>query len=1238
MSILSRLSQDLSNAVQDAYGSVFLGDDAGKSAKTSLVLRPRSNSNSSKLDLGMTFIEINGRAYVRTVSPNSEAAKQGILPRDAVQFALVYKKEWMEPNNDLTDPDQTARSHAIECEQRGMRISYEELRTMLAEGMDPLQSAFTSPDPVAPKWTAPPIPTTINVCVDVGDEFPRPTSPYQLETPRPIVFVVRRTRQRPSRALLNFRLDDECDFAASLIRRLAPTSDMEMPSPDTWEELVHDGTDWLLGTGSMLPPKHSTKGSKSSYKKDEGSIPLDDYEQQRSIKLASLKSRMITENLHAHDRAEDVEASTIRGMIQKAVGLAFVRATKVVLGISLHGGSGIVISRLEDGTWSAPSAIGTWGLGLGIQFGLEVAEYIFILQTQESLDHFRKGGSFTIGGNIGAAVAGMGREAYGAASVSSLCYSPLQGEQQMQEDEYNDDDSRNDKRHSSIGIAPIVAYAKSQGLYVGVSLEGSRIFTRDDINARAYKFATGREVRASDILSGKVATPPEAEDLYASLHSVEFTHEMNCLPRPPECLRKDSPNSWFFDRSSLAALNRNTDIPSMDPFSFLENLVKEDAEEAGLFELQFKKFMYGGVSVQRLIPNSESRSGKTRKERRTLWLMLPEVGALRLGFVSKLSDGDAPVSNKSSTREARRDTRDYNSVSMDNDLGTVASEEVTLDSMLVEKERSMGGIRTGNVQLSIKHSIALTDVTVLSQEPHVPVRFSQEDQTEHLRVISIQDAAGTSLLFLANNFREAELLVCGLKLLLERETARLGVRGGLPITALGGADVKSGMSPAAARGFKEHHKENTVSSRRIPSGYNSSEQDDETATNFTADSSGMNQGRHAVPEGRKSWGNVPGRDYMRGQASQNDSHDEGRSFHVQGMPKYVHGQLLVRDIAANIVLPLPLPLCRVLLLDSTSPVIVKWERDRGDTNFSKTPWTFPPATNRENERHSSEHQLIASGSMLGAHRTTSFDRTRNGNVVRLSEVHIIDADDSEKLAFTVSERMPRRGFAIKIRILLKTNKDNSCVATILGEIRAVGKNMTNQAAVHKAFTLVLNEINARYGIQGNGLMSGFLTVVNGFPNSGMRAISMPSRSKPSSLHSPFPRTEPSKSNNLSPNRKKSGLVSLEDVMREKQMEPFRVLNSKPSPQPSRIPISNDFDAPGDEMSLEDSGVTIEVKPLPKIRLSLMPAPREEDEEDVSSSSQAAKPPVTKAKRNTSSTSFKRSKSSGRSKSKGSYKQ
>ena len=68
--------------------------------------------------------------------------------------------------------------------------------------------------------------------------------------------------------------------------------------------------------------------------------------------------------------------------------------------------------------------------------------------------------------------------------------------------------------------------------------------------------------------------------------------------------------------------------------------------------------------------------------------MLPEVGSLRLGFVSKLSDGEGAVSNKNSTLRARRDDPSRMSSALDgNDLGTVGSEDLTLDSAFQTRVR-----------------------------------------------------------------------------------------------------------------------------------------------------------------------------------------------------------------------------------------------------------------------------------------------------------------------------------------------------------------------------------------------------------------------------------------------------------------------------------------------------------------------------------------------------------------------
>ena len=57
--------------------------------------------------------------------------------------------------------------------------------------------------------------------------------------------------------------------------------------------------------------------------------------------------------------------------------------------------------------------------------------------------------------------------------------------------------------------AAIYTYSRSQGLFAGVSLEGTIIGTRDEANAEYY----GKPVEAKDILSGKVEPPAGAKKL-----------------------------------------------------------------------------------------------------------------------------------------------------------------------------------------------------------------------------------------------------------------------------------------------------------------------------------------------------------------------------------------------------------------------------------------------------------------------------------------------------------------------------------------------------------------------------------------------------------------------------------------------------------------------------------------------------------------------------------------------------
>ena len=71
-------------------------------------------------------------------------------------------------------------------------------------------------------------------------------------------------------------------------------------------------------------------------------------------------------------------------------------------------GSGIVIARLDDGTWSAPSCIATGGVGFGLQIGADLSEFVVVLNDADAVAAFAKGGNVTIGGALAAAAGPIG--------------------------------------------------------------------------------------------------------------------------------------------------------------------------------------------------------------------------------------------------------------------------------------------------------------------------------------------------------------------------------------------------------------------------------------------------------------------------------------------------------------------------------------------------------------------------------------------------------------------------------------------------------------------------------------------------------------------------------------------------------------------------------------------------------------------------------------------------------------
>ncbi|XP_025062995.1 SH3 domain-containing YSC84-like protein 1 isoform X6 [Alligator sinensis] len=177
-------------------------------------------------------------------------------------------------------------------------------------------------------------------------------------------------------------------------------------------------------------------------------------------------------------------------VIAKAKGLAVLSVIKAGFLVTARGGSGIVLARLPNGSWSAPSAIGIAGLGGGFEIGIEVSDLVIILNHERAVEAFAKGGNLTLGGNFTVAIGPLGRNLEGDVALRSS--------------------------------AAVYTYCKSRGLFAGVSLEGTCLIERKETNRKFY----GLDIRASAILFGDLPPPAHAEDLYKILNSFTEKYEI----------------------------------------------------------------------------------------------------------------------------------------------------------------------------------------------------------------------------------------------------------------------------------------------------------------------------------------------------------------------------------------------------------------------------------------------------------------------------------------------------------------------------------------------------------------------------------------------------------------------------------------------------------------------------------------------------------------------------------------
>ncbi|TVY81336.1 SH3 domain-containing-like protein [Lachnellula suecica] len=179
-------------------------------------------------------------------------------------------------------------------------------------------------------------------------------------------------------------------------------------------------------------------------------------------------------------------------VIQNCVGLAIFSTMRTGLWVSGAGGSGVLVAKKDDGSWSPPSGILVHTLGVGFMAGIDIYDCVIVINNKKALEAFSKM-RLSLGGEVSVVAGPVGT---GGILESELL--------------------KNRK--------PVFSYMKSRGLYAGIQADGTIIIERNDENARFY----GEKLPVGAILAGQVRKyPAETRLLMEVLKQAEGRTDLN---------------------------------------------------------------------------------------------------------------------------------------------------------------------------------------------------------------------------------------------------------------------------------------------------------------------------------------------------------------------------------------------------------------------------------------------------------------------------------------------------------------------------------------------------------------------------------------------------------------------------------------------------------------------------------------------------------------------------------------
>ncbi len=165
---------------------------------------------------------------------------------------------------------------------------------------------------------------------------------------------------------------------------------------------------------------------------------------------------------------------------------------KAALGYGARRGSGVMSCRTQKG-WSAPAFVSITGGSVGLQLGAESTDLVLFFMTDRGARSLVSGSRITLGGKASVAAGPFGRSGEVATNLE------LKSE--------------------------IYSYARSKGLFAGLSFEGARLAPNSKDNMNYY----GRGVTYKQLLfgDGPPSMPVEAAEFRKALQSKALLSEQN---------------------------------------------------------------------------------------------------------------------------------------------------------------------------------------------------------------------------------------------------------------------------------------------------------------------------------------------------------------------------------------------------------------------------------------------------------------------------------------------------------------------------------------------------------------------------------------------------------------------------------------------------------------------------------------------------------------------------------------